>query len=89
MDQLHRRSAGDQLAFLPDAYAKGLMGRTEVQAEAAIEKELLREKALVEDPELPISVYNYSALPERLKKQGTAVSLYRVIDRAKELGSHQ
>jgi hypothetical protein len=38
---------------------------------------------------VPISVYNYSALPERLKKQGTAVSLYRVIDRAKEVGSHQ
>ena len=58
-------------------------------AEAAIEKELLREKALLEDPELPISDYNYSALRDRLKKQGITVSLYTIIDRAKKLNCHQ
>jgi len=59
------------------------------EAEAAIEWELLREKALLEDPELPISGYNYSALRDRLQKQGIAVSLNTIIDRAKKLGCHQ
>lgn len=128
MEQLHRRLSGDQIAFLLEVYAKGLMGRTEVQellgigktrffallkdfrqnpeafslsygrsspkrissaAEAAIKKELLREKTLVEDAELPISGYNYSALRDRLHKQGISVSLYTIIDRAKKLGCHQ
>ena len=53
-------------------------------AEAAIERELFREKALVEDPALPISGYNYSALRDRLKKQGITVPLNTIIDRAKK-----
>ena len=40
-----------------------------LEAEAAIAWELLREKALLEDPEQPISGYNYSALRDRLQKQ--------------------
>ena len=59
------------------------------EVEAAIEWELLREKALLEDPELPISDYNYSALRDRLLKQGITVSLNTIIDRAKKLGCHQ
>ncbi len=128
MDQLHRRFSDEQIAFLLEAYTKGLMRRREVQealdigktrffallkdyrldpegfsisyqrsspkrisptAEAAIERELLREKALLEDPKLPISDYNYSALRDRLKKQGITVSLYTVIDRAKKLDCHK
>jgi hypothetical protein len=58
-------------------------------AEAAIERELLREKALVEDPELPISSYNYSALRDRLRKQGITVSVNTIIDRAKKLSCHR
>ena len=57
--------------------------------EAAIEHELHREQALVEDPELPISSYNYSALRDRLKKQGITISLNTIIDRAKKLGCHK
>lgn len=59
------------------------------EAEAATEWELLRDKALLEDPELPISGYNYSALRDRLQKQGITVSLNTIIDRAKKLGCHQ
>jgi len=59
------------------------------EAEAAIEWELLRDKALLEDPELPFSNYNYSALRDRLQKQGITVSLNTIIDRAKKLGCHQ
>lgn len=57
-------------------------------AEAAIERELLRERSLVEDPELPISDYNYSAIRDRLQKQGITVSVNTIIDRAKTLDCH-
>jgi len=71
------------------SYQRTSPKRISPQAEAAIERELLREKALLEDPELPISSYNYSALRDRLKKQGITVSLSTIIDRAKKLGCHQ
>jgi hypothetical protein len=48
-----------------------------------IERELLREKAIVEDKRLPISGYNYSALRDRLRKKGIKVSVNTIIDRAK------
>jgi len=54
--------------------------RISPEAEAAIERELRREKALLDDPELPISSYNYSALRDRLKKQGIEISLNTIID---------
>jgi len=57
--------------------------------EDAIEKELKLEKALVDDPSLPISGYNYSAILDRLTKQGIKVSLSTVINRAKSLGCYQ
>jgi len=63
--------------------------RISPEAEAAIERELGREKALLDDPELPISSYNYSALRDRLKKQGIEISLNTIIDRARKLGCHQ
>ncbi|MCJ7707866.1 MAG: hypothetical protein MUO38_09645 [Anaerolineales bacterium] len=54
-----------------------------------MESELLREKALIEDDELPISGYNYSAVRDRLHKQGVAISVNTIIDRAKRLGCHR
>jgi len=63
--------------------------RISPEAEGAIERELGREKALLDDPELPISSYNYSALRDRLKKQGIEISLNTIIDRAMKLGCHQ
>jgi hypothetical protein len=57
--------------------------------EDAIEKELKLEKALVDDPSLPISGYNYSAIRDRLTKQGIEVSLSTVINRAKSMGCYQ
>jgi len=53
--------------------------------EAEIKQELLREKGLVEDRQLPISGYNYAALRDRLKKKGTQVSATTIIKRAKVL----
>jgi hypothetical protein len=57
--------------------------------EDAIEKELKLEKALVDDPSLPISGYNYSAIRDRLTKKGTTVSLSTIINRAKSLDCYQ
>ena len=57
--------------------------------EEAIVKELLKEKELVEDKRLPISGYNYSALLDRLNKQGIDVSLTTVINRAKAMGCYK
>lgn len=57
------------------AYERTTSPRLSAEVEAAITAELLRGKRLVEDPELPISSYNYSAMRDRLKKNGYSVSL--------------
>ena len=49
------------------AYERCSPGRLPAGIEAAIERELLREKTIVEDRRLPISGYNYAALQDRLK----------------------
>lgn len=65
------------------AYERRTPGRLPVDVEAEIERELLREKELVENKDLPISGYNYSALRDRLRKKGLKVSVTTIIDRAK------
>ncbi len=60
-----------------------------LSAEAEIKRRLLQEKEIVQDPDLPISGYNYSALRDRLRKKGIEVSLTTIIDRAKRLGCHK
>jgi uncharacterized protein (UPF0216 family) len=76
----------------PDSFSIGyqrqLSRRISEEVERAIEKELLRDKELIENPEIPISTYNYSALRDRLLKQGITVSVNTIIDRAKKLGCH-
>ncbi len=67
------------------AYERDTPARLSASVEAAIQKALLREKELVEDPRLPISDYNYSALRDRLKKTGVTVSATTITDRAKKL----
>lgn len=66
-------------------YERGTPARLSPRVEAAIKTELLREKELVDDPQLPISDYNYSALRDRLKKTGLIVSATTITDRAKKL----
>jgi hypothetical protein len=58
-------------------------------AEEKIHQELLRDKELVENKDLPISGYNYAALTDRLHKAGVCVSTTTVIQRAKTLGCYQ
>jgi hypothetical protein len=71
------------------SYERPSPGRISPEAEAVIERELLREKELIEDEELPITSYNYSALQDRLLNQGITVSLNTIIDRARKLGCHK
>jgi transposase len=57
------------------AYQRSTQGRLTVETESQIKQELLRDKALIDDKELPIHDYNYAALVDRLKKQGIQVSI--------------
>jgi transposase len=60
-------------------YERRNPGKLADETEQAIQKDLQREKELVEDPELPISSYNYSAMRDRLNGNGIAVSLPTII----------
>ena len=66
-------------------YHRATQGRLSEEAESQIKRELLREKALIDDKDLPIHDYNYAALVDRLKKKGVQVSTTTVIKRAKVL----
>ena len=65
------------------AYERPTPGRLTAAVEVEIQRELLREKVIVEDKRLPISGYNYSALRDRLKKKDIKVSATTIIERAK------
>ena len=70
----YRRSSS---ARIPELWEKGI-------ADA-----LLEEKELIDNPALPITSYNYSALKDRLAGQGIEVSLPTLIARAKNLGCYK
>ena len=58
-------------------------------AEREIERELMLDRGLIEDPILPITTYNYSAIRDRLIKRGVTVSLSTIIARARSSGCYQ
>jgi len=66
-------------------YKRATPARLSATTETAIAAELMREKALVENPQLPISNYNYLAIRDRLRKKGIRVSATTITKRAKEL----
>lgn len=70
----------------PESFSIGYQRRSPLRLRAEVEEqirmELQREKALVENKELPISSYNYAALNDRLKKAGIQVSTTTIIKRA-------
>ena len=78
----------DPQAFSID-YHRNTKPRLASDVEARIHSELLRDKALVDDKDLPIGGYNYAALIDRLKKEGIQVSTPTIIARAKEIGCYQ
>jgi hypothetical protein len=71
------------------AYQREPSGRLSPEVETGMEQALLREKEIVENPDLPISGYNYTAIRDRLRKEGIEVSVTTIIDRAKKLGCHK
>ena len=56
---------------------------------AQIEKELMREKELIEDRRPPIFGYNYSALRDCLAKNWSDVSVTTIINRAETLNCYK
>jgi len=71
------------------AYCRETPTRISAWVEKEIEKELMLQKNLLDDSTLPITSYNYSAIRDRLAKQGIVVALSTIIDRAKSLGCYQ
>ena len=71
------------------AYHRETPTRIPARVENEIEKELMLQKNLLDDSTLPITTYNYSAIRDRLVKQGIVVALSTIIDRAKSLGYYQ
>ena len=70
-------------------YKRATAGRLSAAAEAEIRKALLQEKALVDDKQVPISYYSYSALRDPLASKGVKVSVTTNINRAKQLGCYK
>ena len=57
-----------------------------MEAEEKIRLFLEEDKALIDNPDLPIHTYNYSAINDRLKENGILVSTTTVINRARSYG---
>jgi len=70
-------------------YQRTAPARLPARAEEEIETELMLEKGLIDDPTLPITTYNYSAIRDRLAKRGVIVSLPTIIARAQSLSCYQ
>jgi hypothetical protein len=70
-------------------YQRTNKGRLSTEAESRIERALLRERELIEDRQLPIHDYNYTAMRDRLKKEGIEVSTTTITNRARTLGCYK
>jgi len=77
----------------PDEFSLNYQRTTPTRLPASVEKEieseLILEEGLIDDPGLPITTYNYSAIRDRLARRGVMVSSPTIIDRAKSLGCYQ
>jgi len=71
------------------AYQRAAPARLSADVEAEMTQALLREKEIVEDPNLPISGYNYTAIKDRLAAKGISVSVTTIIKRAKQLDCYK
>jgi len=70
-------------------YQRTAPARLPARAEEEIVSQLMLEKSLIDDPTLPITTYNYSAIRDRLAKSGVIVSLPTIITRAQSLDCYQ
>lgn len=64
---------------------KKATNRLDKKIEELLQKELKKERGLIENKDTPIKNYNYSYIQQRLlEKEGIQVSLPTIIDRAKK-----
>ena len=70
-------------------YERNRNSKLNEKVEEEIQKELFRDKELIENKDLPVYGYNYAALNDRLRKEGIQVSTTTIIKRAKSLGCYQ
>jgi hypothetical protein len=70
------------------AYHRASHSRLSASTEEQIRQELEIEKGMINDPSLPITTYNYSAVWDQLDGRKVQVSLSTIIDRAKRMGCY-
>lgn len=70
-------------------YQRSSPAKLSLEAEAKIKQALLEEKKIIENPDLPISGYNYTAIKDRLGEHGIQVSVTTIINRAKQYDCHK
>lgn len=66
-------------------YQRKSKPRISPDIEERIIVELRQEKALIDDPRIPITSYNYTAVRDRLQKQNIEVSVPTIINRAQQV----
>ncbi|MEN6436362.1 MAG: hypothetical protein ABFD58_11155 [Anaerolineaceae bacterium] len=69
-------------------YQRKSKPRISPDIEKRIILELQREKELIDDPRIPITSYNYTAMRDRLQKQNIQVSVPTIIDRARQINCY-
>ena len=76
------RVEGKNMDLIPKRSYDG--HRIDANAEEKILSELKKERVLIENKDIPIRSYNYSAIRDALKDHGISVSVPTIIKRAKE-----
>jgi hypothetical protein len=71
------------------AYQRATPARLSADVEVEMAQALLREKEIVEDPNLPISGYNYTAIKDRLAAKGISISVTTIIKQAKQMDCYK
>lgn len=71
------------------SYQRKTVARLTPETEAAIKKGLDEDYALIANPDLPITTFNYAALQDRLERQHVEVSLPTIIKRSKQYEYYQ
>jgi len=72
------------------AYQRQTPHKLSAQAETLIQQALRDDQRLIQNPDIPVWTYNYSAIRDRLRKQhGLEVSVPTIIARAKQAGCYQ
>jgi hypothetical protein len=83
---LLRKEYGGNTEGFSISYVRKTPKRIGKQAEDKIQKELAEDHKLVQNPKIPVTTYNYSAIRDNLKRKGIKVSIPTIICRAKRLG---